>query len=417
MTAVTTIPGCRSCGDPGLTTLLELGELPLANALLSVEDLERDEPRYPLTLAFCPCCALVQIRETVDPEVLFGTYLYFSSFSETMLAHARAEALHLVTRRKLGSTSLVVEIASNDGYLLKNFVAMGIPVLGIEPAGNIAATAEASGVRTENVFFGQELARRLSADGVRADVVIANNVLAHVADLNGTAAGIAELLKDDGLAAIEFPYVGDMIEALEFDTIYHEHLCYFSLHAVSSVFARHGLAVTDVERQPIHGGSLRIYLERAGRPVADAVGLLLDEESGRGMGAAHFYEDFAARVTALRNELVGELRKRKTAGQRLAAYGASAKGSTLMNAFGLGAEFFDFVADRSTVKQGRYTPGNHLPIVGPEALMEKRPDAVLLLTWNFADEIFRQQAAYLNAGGVFVVPIPTVRAVGKEVLS
>ncbi len=417
MKSMSTIPGCRSCGDPGLVTLLDLGEMPLANALLSVEDLTRDEPRYPLTLAFCPSCALVQIKETVDPEVLFGTYLYFSSFSETMLEHAREEALHLAARRTLGPRSLVVEIASNDGYLLKNFVAMGIPVLGIEPAGNIAEAAAASGVRTENSFFGRELAQRLRADGVRADVVIANNVLAHVADLNGTAAGIAELLADDGIAAIEFPYVGDMIQAVEFDTIYHEHLCYFSLHAVSSVFARHGLTVTDVERHPIHGGSLRIYLERAGRPVADTVRRLLDEELGRGMNGARFYEDFATRVTTLRNELVGELRKRKAAGQRLAAYGASAKGSTLMNAFGLGAELFDFVADRSTVKQGRYTPGNHLPIVGPEALMEKRPDAVLLLTWNFADEIFRQQAAYLNAGGTFVVPIPRVRAVGKEVLS
>jgi len=414
---MTTISGCRSCGDAGLSTLLALGEMPLANALLSVEDLARKEPRYPLTLAFCPRCALVQIKETVDPEVLFGTYLYFSSFSETMLEHAREEALHLAARRKLGGSSLVVEIASNDGYLLKNFVAMGVPVLGIEPAGNIAAAAAASGVRTENSFFGRELASRLRADGVRAEVVIANNVLAHVADLNGTAAGIATLLADDGLAAVEFPYVGDMIEAVEFDTIYHEHLCYFSLHAVSAIFARHSLTVTDVERHPIHGGSLRIYLEREGRQVADAVGRLLDEESGRGMDAARFYEDFAARVTALRIDLVGELRKRKAAGQRLAAYGASAKGSTLMNACGIGAELLDFVADRSTVKQGRYTPGNRLPIVGPEALMEKRPDAVLLLTWNFADEIFRQQAAYLNAGGSFVVPIPTIRAVGKEVLS
>jgi len=414
---MTTISGCRACGDPGLVRLLELGELPLANALLSAADLVREEPRYPLTLAFCPRCTLVQIEETVDPEVLFGTYLYFSSFSETMLQHAREEALHLAARRRLGPGSLVVEIASNDGYLLKNFVAMGVPVLGIEPAGNIAAAAEASGVRTENSFFGLELARRLRAEGVRADVVIANNVLAHVADLDGTASGIATILAGDGLAAIEFPYVGDMIDAVEFDTIYHEHLCYFSLHAVSAVFARHGLSVTDVERHPIHGGSLRIYLERAGNDVSAAVRRLLDEESARGMNAARFYEDFAARVKSLGRDLVGELRKRKAAGQTLAAYGASAKGSTLMNAFGIGVELLDFVADRSTVKQGRYTPGNHVPIVGPEALMEKRPDAVLLLTWNFADEIFRQQAAYLNAGGTFVVPIPSVRTVGKEVLS
>ena len=414
---MTTISACRACNDPGLVPLLSLGELPLANALLSAADLVRREPRFPLTLVFCPRCTLVQIKETVDPAVLFGTYLYFSSFSETMLDHAREEALHLAKRRRLSASSLVVEIASNDGYLLKNFVAMGVPVLGIEPAGNIAAAAEAKGVRTENAFFGPELARRLREEGVRADVVIANNVLAHVADLDGTAEGIAMILAVDGLAAIEFPYVLDMIDAVEFDTIYHEHLCYFSLHAVSAVFARHGLAVTDVERHTIHGGSLRIYLERVGADVADSVRLLLDEESARGMKAVRFYEDFAARVKALGRDLVSELRKRKASGQRLAAYGASAKGSTLMNAFGIGVELLDFVADRSTVKQGRYTPGNHVPIVGPEALMEKRPDAVLLLTWNFADEIFRQQAAYLEAGGTFVVPIPTLRTVGKEVLS
>jgi len=414
---MTTISGCRSCGDPGLVQLLEFGAMPLANALVPAEDLGRPDARYPLTLVFCPRCALVQIKETVDPDVLFGTYLYFSSFSDTMLAHAREEASHLAARRGLSASSLVVEIASNDGYLLKNFVAMGIPVLGIEPAANVARTATAGGVRTEIAFFGSELAKRLRGDGLRADVVIANNVLAHVADLNGIAAGIATLLTDDGLAAIEFPYVGDMIEAVEFDTIYHEHLCYFSLHAASAVFARHGLAVTDVERHAIHGGSLRIYLERAGRMAGDAVARLLDEESRRGMDAARFYEDFAARVTKLRDELMRELRRRKAAGQRLAAYGASAKGSTLMNAFGIGADLLDFVADRSTVKQGRYTPGNHLPIVAPEALMEKRPDAVLLLTWNFAEEIFRQQAAYLSAGGTFVLPIPEVRAVGKEVLA
>jgi hypothetical protein len=417
LTGMTTITGCRACGDAGLAPRLDLGAIPLANALLTEQDLARPETRYPLSLAFCPRCTLVQIRETVDPETLFGTYLYFSSFSDTMLAHAREEALHLAARRKLGPRSLVVEIASNDGYLLKNFVAMGVPVLGIEPAGNVAKAAEACGVRTMTAFFGRELARKLRGDGVRADVIIANNVLAHVADLDGTAAGIAMLLADDGLAAIEFPYVGDMIEAVEFDTIYHEHLCYFSLHAVSAVFARHGLAVTDVSRLPIHGGSLRIYLERAGRKGSDAVGLLLGDESAKGMGTARFYEDFAARVTRLMDDLVRELRRRKAAGERLAAYGASAKGSTLMNAAGIGAELLEFVADRSTVKQGRYTPGNHLPIVQPAALMDQRPDAVLLLTWNFADEIFSQQADYLNAGGTFLIPIPAVRAVGKEVLA
>jgi SAM-dependent methyltransferase len=360
----------------------------------------------------------VQILETVDPEELFRHYLYFSSFSETMLRHAREEAETLAARESLGARSLVVEIASNDGYLLRNFVERGIPVLGVEPARNIAAVAEGRGVATLAEFFGAAVARRLAADGKHADVVIANNVLAHVADLHGVAEGIATVLKPGGVAAIEFPWLGTMIEALEFDTIYHEHLCYFSLHAITALFDRHGLVVEDVERHAIHGGSLRVYLRPGGaaRP-RPSVGALLDEERRRGMTTLAYYADFARRVRALGEALTGELRRRKSAGQRLAAYGASAKGSTLMSAFGIGGDLLDFVADRSTVKQGRLTPGNRLPIVPAEALVERRPDATLLLTWNFADEIFRQQRAYLEAGGVFVVPVPEVRVVGKEVLA
>ena len=409
---------CRGCGGRGLATVLERGELPLANALLAQADLARPEPRFPLTLAFCPSCSLLQILETVDPEILFRRYLYFSSFSDAMLAHARSEAADLAAREGLGPASLVVEIASNDGYLLRNFVERGIPVLGIEPAGNVAEVARERGVPTLPEFFGAELARRLAAEGRRADVVIANNVLAHVADLHGVARGIATILKPGGVAAIEFPWAGDMIASLEFDTIYHEHLCYFSLGACASVFARHGLVVEDAERHAIHGGSLRVLL----RPAAAArpsgrVAELLAEERRRGMDRLDHYAGFARRVRALREALVGELRRRKARGERLAAYGASAKGSTLMNAFGIGADLVDFVADRSTVKRGLYTPGNRLPIVGPEALLERRPDAVLLLTWNFAEEIFRQQGAYLEGGGVFVVPVPEVRVVGKEVLA
>lgn len=410
------VEGCRVCGGTELATVLELGEVPLANALLSRDDLDREEPRFPLTLAFCPACSLVQILETVDPEVLFRHYLYFSSFSETMLRHAREEAETLAARESLGGSSLVVEIASNDGYLLRNFVERGIPVLGVEPARNIAAVAEGKGVATLAEFFSAGVARRLAAEGKRADVVIANNVLAHVADLHGVAEGIATVLKPGGVAAIEFPWLGTMIEALEFDTIYHEHLCYFSLHAISVLFGRHGLGVEDVERHDIHGGSLRVYL-RAGASPGPAVVALLEDERRRGMTALAYYAGFARRVRALGEALTAELRRRKSEGQRLAAYGASAKGSTLMNAFGIGGDLLDFVADRSTVKQGRLTPGNRLPIVPAEALVERRPDATLLLTWNFADEIFRQQRAYLEAGGVFVVPVPDVRVVGKEVLS
>jgi len=418
-TVIRTIDKCRSCGAEGLEQVLDLGRVPLANALLTESQLDEPEPRFPLTLAFCPACSLVQIRETVAPEVLFRRYLYFSSFSETMLEHARRASEMMIERFGLGPDSLVVEIASNDGYLLRNFVARGVPALGIEPAENIAQEAEDAGVPTLCEFFGRELAQRLKGEGREADVVIGNNVLAHVADTNGFADGVAVLLKPSGCAVFEFPYVGDMIANTEFDTIYHEHLCYFSLHAVRALFARHGLRLVDVERLPIHGGSLRVFLQPGtGAPgPSPAVSALADEETERGMTGPEFYRAFADKVGDLKSGLVAELRRRKDAGQSIAAYGASAKGSTLLGYCGIGAETLDFICDRSTVKQGRFAPGNHLPILPPEALLARRPDAVLLLTWNFADEILRQQEEYLRAGGEFIVPVPEVRTVGKEALA
>jgi len=415
-----TIAGCRSCGTTDLQRVLYLGEVPLANALLTEERLRSEsEPRFPLTLAFCPECSLLQILETVEPEVLFRDYVYFSSFSDTMLRHAKEEAGMLRDRLGLGGDSLAVELASNDGYLLKNFVDMGVPVLGIEPARNIATVAERNGVRTVAEFFDMTLARRLRDEGTRADVVIGNNVLAHVADLAGFVGGAAHILKDEGLAVFEFPYVGEMIEKLEFDTIYHEHLCYYSLHSVSGLLERNGLRTVDVERHDIHGGSLRVFAARAtsGAEASRAVEELLEKERAKGMTGVAFYGAFAERVSRLKDALLGELRRRKEAGQRLAAYGASAKGSTLLNFFGIDGSLLDFIADRSTAKQGKFAPGNHLPIVAPEALAERRPDAVLLLTWNFADEILKQQSAYLSSGGQFIIPVPQVRTVGKEALA
>lgn len=413
--ACTTITGCRSCGSPGLVTVLDLGKLPLANNLPSTR--EGADDRFGLTLAFCPACSLVQILQTVDPQVLFGHYLYFSSFSDAMLAHAKAAAAGFIASRNLTASSLVVEVASNDGYLLKNFQAAGVGVLGIEPASNIAAAANAAGVPTRAEFFGIDCARRLVAEGTRADLVLGNNVLAHVADLNGFVGGAAHLLKPAPGSAVAFecPYLGDMIQHVEFDTIYHEHLCYYSVTALHHLFQRHGLTLVDVQRLPIHGGSVRVTGELAAfaRTPSPAVAEILAAERNAGMLDAAHYARFAQRVRSLCTALVAELDRRLALGQRLAGYGASAKGSTLMNFAGIGQQHLSYIADRSTVKQGHFTPGNRLPIVAPSALTDPatRPDAVLLLTWNWADEIARQQRAYLQSGGVFLVPVPQLRTI------
>ena len=405
------ITGCRSCGAPDLSLVLDLGVTPLANSLVREEDLGAPEPRFPLELAFCPACSLVQITETVPPEILFRDYVYFSSFSDTMLRHAEALTTRLVQERGLGKRSLAVEIASNDGYLLQYYKRAGIPVLGIDPARNVAKVAiEERGIPTITEFFGQSLAHELAAEGHRADVIHANNVLAHVADLNGFVAGIAAMLKESGAAVIEVPYLGEMVPHLEFDTIYHEHLCYFSVTALVKLFARHGLAVTDVEQIPLHGGSLLLTATpvAAGRTPSDRVGVLLGREERAGIPKAGYYVEFAPRVARWRESFRTFLGDLKVKRKRLAAYGAAAKGSTLLNYAGVGTDLLDFVADRSTVKQGRYMPGVHLPIRPPATLVEAQPDAVVLLTWNFKDEILRQQAEYLRQGGRFVVPVPSV---------
>ena len=397
--------GCRSCGATQLEKVLSLGRTPLANALLRAEDLERPEPTFPLELVFCPACALVQITETVPPEQLFSHYLYLSSFSDTMVKHAEKLAQRMVKQRNLGLDSLVIEVASNDGYLLQFYKLAGVPVLGIEPAANVARVAEDKGIPTLVRFFGRELAAELRESGRRADVIHAHNVLAHVADLNGFVAGLAMTLKDGGVAVIEAPHVKPMIERLEFDTIYHEHLCYYSLTALQPLFKRHGLEIVDVFEIPLHGGSLQVYASQVGRP-SDRVVRLLEDERKAGVGELEFYRDFGDKVPRLRKSLVATLEDLKSSGSRIAAYGASAKGATLLNYCRIGRETIEFVADRSTVKQGLYTPGAHLPIKSPESLLTEKPDHVLLLTWNFADEILQQQAAYRQQGGKFIIPVP-----------
>jgi SAM-dependent methyltransferase len=392
--------------------VLDLGRTPLANALLTADQLHAPEDRFPLELFFCPHCTLVQIGATVPPQKLFQEYPYASSFSDTMVAHARALVEATIEHRHLGATSLVVEVASNDGYLLQFYRRRGIPVLGIEPAANIARLAiEERGIPTLVEFFDEGLARRLADQGRWADVIHAHNVFAHVPDPNRFAAGIRLLLAPAGVAIVEVPYVRDLVANLEFDTIYHEHFSYYSVSAVQALCRRHRLVVSDVEHLPIHGGSLRLSITHEDRPVSDRVARALEEERSLGLASFGYYRDFAARVGRLRADLLSLLHRLHGEGRRIAAYGASAKGSTLMNAFGLDGRLIEFVVDRSSIKQGRFTPGNHLAILPPDALLTRKPDYVLLLTWNFAAEILQQQDEFRRRGGKFIIPLPEVAVV------
>jgi SAM-dependent methyltransferase len=398
---------CRSCAARSGKLILDLGEQPLANNLLAPENLAQPEPRFPLRLAVCTECWLLQITDLVPPVELFSDYIYFSSYSDAWVKHAAECAARY---RDEFAPNYVIEIASNDGYLLRHFAEAKIPHLGIEPAENIAAVARENGVQTRTDFFTEKLAEELAAEK-QPDLILANNVFAHAPDINDFVAGLKTLLAPEGRAILEFPHAVEMIAQTEFDTIYHEHVFYFTLTALESIFARHDLRITRVERTPLHGGSLRIFVRHDSHTADETVAALREEENQLGVGSLAYYQDFTANASAIRDQLREQINALKAEGKTLAAYGAAAKGSTLLNFSGITADDLAFVADRSPHKQGKLMPGAHVPIVPPEELADRAPDVTLLLAWNFADEILAQQQTYRDAGGKFLIPIPEVHLV------
>ncbi len=401
---------CRSCGAGLRLSFCDLGATPFSNSFLAAADLDRSETFYPLHARVCESCWLVQIPAFEPPDSIFNAgYAYFSSYSDSWLRHSEQFCRDMIAARGFGPQSQVVEVASNDGYLLQYFKRDGVKVLGVEPSANCAEVAESKGIPTLVRFFGRDAADRLLADGVRADLIVANNVLAHVPDLNDFVAGFKRLLAPGGMVSIEFPHLLRLIEGNQFDTIYHEHFSYLSLTAVTRLLARHGLGIHDVVELPTHGGSLRVLAQHADAPalqVGTGAIKVLDDESRAGLGGPQVYRDFQSRVTRTRLALLRFLIDARAAGKRVWGYGAPAKGNTLLNFCGVRADLIEATVDRSPHKQGRYLPGVRIPVRAPEDLVAARPDFVLILPWNLREEVVGTMSVVRGWGGKFVVPIP-----------
>ena len=404
--------GCLFCSEPLRQTFVDLGMSPLCESFLTAEQVNQMEPFYPLHVWICERCFLVQVEEYVRPEGIFTEYAYFSSYSDSWLAHVRAYADMITARLGLGGQSKVVELGSNDGYLLQYFVAKGIPVLGVEPARNVAQTAIARGVPTVTKLFGRQTARELVAEGVQADLVCGANVLAQVPDVNDFVGGIKLLLRPGGVVTVEFPHLMRLMAENQFDTIYHEHFAYFSFLTAERIFAAHGLTLFDVEELPTHGGSLRIYARHADdltRPVSERATKLRGREESAGLDRLETYASFTEQVHETKRRLLEFLIGARRRGKRIAGYGAPGKGNTLLNYCGVRTDFVEYTVDRNPYKHGRFLPGTHIPIHPPEKIAETRPDYVLILPWNLKDEIMEQLSAIRSWGGQFVVPIPDVK--------
>ena len=401
------------CGNENLEPILDLGEMPLANLFLDAK-LSEVEYYYPLRLLWCESCGLLQIDEIVPPAIMFKDYIYVSGTSEAMRKHFEGLATEIVTDFHLNSKSLVVDIGSNDGTLLYLFKCLGVKVLGVDPAVNIAKLAEERGIKTVTEFFSEEIAMKIVKEYGKADAITATNVVAHTNDLQGLLRGVSVLLKDEGIFVLEVPYLLDLLENTEFDTIYHEHLSHFSLRPLKSLFEMHNLKIVNVDRVPIHGGTIRVFVskEKASHEINESVDQLMLLEWKKRLHKITVYREFAERVEKTKFDLVGLLHKLKSENKKVIGYGAAAKGNVLLNYYHIGPDLIEFIADLNPMKQGKFTPGTHIPVYSPERIYETNPDYILILAWNFADEIMEQQAEFKERGGKFIIPIPEVKVIG-----